>query len=49
MTKWKCEPCGHTTEEKPGEVCLICKTPVSVVKTVAEHGKVKRIERVKKD
>ncbi len=40
MPKWKCEPCGHETKEKPGEVCFICSSPVSSVKLVKKEGKV---------
>lgn len=38
MPKWKCEPCGHETKEKPGEVCFICSSPVSSVKLVKKEG-----------
>lgn len=42
MAKWKCEPCGHVSEEKSGEVCLVCKSPTSaVVEIKSEKGKVK--------
>lgn len=46
MVKWKCEPCGHEIEEKPGETCLICRTPIAAVKIVAKDGKIRRIEKL---
>lgn len=47
MVKWKCEPCGHETWEKPGGTCLICRTPLTAVKIVSENGEIKRIARLK--
>lgn len=40
MPKWKCEPCGHESEEKPGELCFVCRSPISSVKLVKKEGKV---------
>ncbi len=40
MAQWKCQPCGHVSDEKPGEICLICGSKNSaVIKIVTKSGR----------
>lgn len=49
-SKWKCEPCGHLTDEKPTEICLICGSrSTGAVKIVSQEGEIKHIGRGKTD
>ncbi|MFQ5814975.1 MAG: hypothetical protein ACE5G7_00570 [Candidatus Hydrothermarchaeaceae archaeon] len=46
MAQWRCEPCGHVSEEKPGELCLMCGSKNSaVVKIIVKEGR-RHISRV---
>ncbi len=40
MTQWRCEPCGHASDEKPREICMKCGSKNSaVVKIIVKHGR----------
>lgn len=44
LAQWRCEPCGHISDEKPGEICLVCGSKnTRVVKIVSSGGKIKYI------
>lgn len=49
MTKWKCEPCGHVSEEKPRELCLICGSENTAVVKIVIKGGHRQISRVREE
>lgn len=46
MAQWKCEPCGHVSDEKPWEICLKCGSKnTAAIKIVIQGGRIKYVGR----